>query len=203
MFSSQLNQVFFQVSGTILIAPERVASSTGGGELGRIDIPLVGQPRLDHHARAVAERGGDDAVLDRSSAPSASSSSTTRSRASKRSRPSKASGISPSAVCTSRASPSSMLSMSAGLEAGALADLEIVEVVARRDLDRAAAELRVGMLVGDDRDQPPGDRQLDLLADQRGVALVVGMDRDRHVGEHRLGPRGGDADIAPLPSASG
>ena len=29
MFSSQLNQVFDQVSGTILILPERVASITG------------------------------------------------------------------------------------------------------------------------------------------------------------------------------
>ena len=33
-------------------------------ELRGVDIPLVGQPRLDHHARAVAERRRDDAVLD-------------------------------------------------------------------------------------------------------------------------------------------
>jgi len=33
-------------------------------ELGRVDIPLVGQPRLDYHARTVAERCRDDAVLD-------------------------------------------------------------------------------------------------------------------------------------------
>ena len=89
-----------------------------------------------------------------------------------------------------------MLSMSRGLEPGALADLEVVEVVPRRDLDRARAELRVGMLVGDDRDQPAGDRLPDLLADQRRVALVVGMHRDRHVGEHRLGPRRRDLDRA-------
>ena len=76
-----------------------------------------------------------------------------------------------------------------GLEPGALADLEIVEIMAGRDLDRAGAELGIGMLVGDDRDQPAGDRVLHLLADQFLVTLVVGVDRDRHVGEHRLGPR--------------
>ncbi len=63
-----------------------------------------------------------------------------------------------------RSSPSasSMLSMSRGLEARALADLEIVEIMPRRDLHRARAEFRIGMLVGDDRDQPAGDRQPDL-----------------------------------------
>jgi hypothetical protein len=48
-----------------------------------------------------------------------------------------------------------MLSMSGGLEAGAAADLEVVEVVAGRDLDGARAELGIGMFIGDDRDQRP------------------------------------------------
>jgi hypothetical protein len=64
--------------------------------------------------------------------------------------------------------------------------------MAGRDLDRARAQLRIGMLVGDDRDQPPGDRQPHLPADQLPVALVVRVDRDRHVGQHRLRPRGRD-----------
>ena len=50
------------------------------------------------------------------------------------------------------------------------ADLEIVEIVRRRDLDRAAAHLRVGILVGDDRDQPADQRQPHRLADQIGEA---------------------------------
>ena len=33
-------------------------------ELGGVDIPLVGEPRFDDDARAVAERRRDDAVLD-------------------------------------------------------------------------------------------------------------------------------------------
>ena len=86
--------------------------------------------------------------------------------------------------------------MSRGLEAGALADLIIVEVVARRDLHRAGAQLRIGMLVGDDRNQAAGDRMLDLLADDRRIALVIGMHRDRHVGEHRLRTRRRDMDRA-------
>ena len=75
-----------------------------------------------------------------------------------------------------------------------LADLEVVRVVRRRHLDRAGAERRVDVLVGDDRDAPAGQRQLDLGADQVPVALVVGVHRDRGVAEHRLGPGGGDHD---------
>ena len=73
-----------------------------------------------------------------------------------------------------------------------LADLEIVEVMCRRDLDRARALLGIGIFVGHDRDQPADQRQTSPLADQMLEARVVGVDRDRGVAEHRLGPRGGD-----------
>ncbi len=76
------------------------------------------------------------------------------------------------------------------------ADLEIVEIVRRRDLDRAAALLGVGVFVGDDRDQPPDERQPHRLADQIGVARVVGMHRDAGVAEHRLRPGRRDDDKA-------
>ena len=78
----------------------------------------------------------------------------------------------------------------------ALADLEIVEVVGRRDLDRAGAFLGVGIFVGDDRDAPADQRQDHVLADQMLVALVVGMHGDGGVAEHGLGPGGGDDDEA-------
>lgn len=74
------------------------------------------------------------------------------------------------------------------------ADLEVVRVVGRGDLDRAGAELRVDVLVGDDRDTAAGQRQLDLGADEMGVPLVLRVDGDRGVTQHRLGPRGGDDD---------
>ena len=63
MFSSQLNQVLAQVSGTILMSPF-ARPGAPERELGGVDIPLVGEPRLDHHARAVAEWRRDHAVLD-------------------------------------------------------------------------------------------------------------------------------------------
>ena len=79
-------------------------------------------------------------------------------------------------------------------QAVAAADLEVVRVVRRGDLDRAGAELRVHVRVGDHRDAPAGQRQLDLAADQVGVPLVVGVHRHRGVAEHGLGPGGGDHD---------
>ena len=48
----------------------------------------------------------------------------------------------------------------------ALADLEIVEVMRRRDLHRARAFFRIGIFVGDDRDLAADQRQDDMLADQ-------------------------------------
>ena len=75
-----------------------------------------------------------------------------------------------------------------------LADFEVVEVVARRDLDRARALLGIGMLVGDDRDQPVRERQAYALADQLLVTRVIGMHGDRRVAQHRLRPRRRDGD---------
>ena len=76
------------------------------------------------------------------------------------------------------------------------ADLVVVEVVRRRDLDAAAAELRVYIVVGDDGDPASDDRQYDLLSDEFRVTLVVGMYRNRRVAQHRLGASGGDDDMA-------
>ena len=52
------------------------------------------------------------------------------------------------------------------LEAVAVADLEVVGVVAGRDLQRARAEVRLDVVVGDDRQAPPDERQDELLADE-------------------------------------
>ena len=68
------------------------------------------------------------------------------------------------------------------------ADLEIVEVVRRRDLDGAGALVGVGIGVGDDRDAAPDQRQDGGAADEVAVALVIGMHRDGGVAEHGLRP---------------
>jgi hypothetical protein len=73
-----------------------------------------------------------------------------------------------------------------------LADLIVVEVVARRDLHAARAELGIDVGVGDDGDEPVRERQLDLLADEMLVTLVFGVNSDGGVSEHGLGTRGGD-----------
>ena len=70
-----------------------------------------------------------------------------------------------------------------------LADLEVVEVVRRRDLDRAGSLLGIGVVVADDRDAAADQRQDDVLADQMPDPLVVRMDRNGGVAEHGLGPR--------------
>ena len=66
-----------------------------------------------------------------------------------------------------------------GAQTVALADLEIVEIVRRRDLDRAGALFRIGVFVGDDGNAAADQRQDDVLADQAGEALVIRDGRQR------------------------
>ena len=73
-----------------------------------------------------------------------------------------------------------------------LADFEIVEVMRGRDLDRARALFRIGIFVGDNRNQAADQRQANTAADQMLVARIVRMHRDRGVAQHRLRARGGD-----------
>ncbi len=77
------------------------------------------------------------------------------------------------------------------------ADLEIVEVVRRRDLHRARALFRIGVFVRDDRDFSADERQHGVLADEVAEALVVGVHRHGDVAEHRFGARRRDGDEAP------
>ncbi len=76
----------------------------------------------------------------------------------------------------------------------ALADIEVVEIMRRCDLDRASALFRIGIGVGDDADLAADQRQDDVLADEVAIALVVGMHGDTGVAKHGLRPRRGDRD---------
>jgi hypothetical protein len=49
----------------------------------------------------------------------------------------------------------------------AAADLEVVEVVGRRHLDRAGPGFGIGVVVGDDGDAAADQRQDDVAADER------------------------------------
>ena len=85
----------------------------------------------------------------------------------------------------------------------ALADFIVVEVVGRGDLHAAGAELRVAVVVADDRNQAAEQWQLDELADQRLVALVVGVYRDGGVAEHGFRASGGDDQVVEAVSRLG
>ena len=76
------------------------------------------------------------------------------------------------------------------------ADLEVVRVVTRRDLQRPGSELGIDMIVGDDLQTAADQRQDAVPADQVAVPVVVWVDGDRSVGQHRLGPDGGDGEDA-------
>ncbi len=65
-----------------------------------------------------------------------------------------------------------------------LADVVVVEVVGRGDLHAAGAELRVAIVVRDDRDATAYQRQLNELADQRLVALIVRVHGNGRITEH-------------------
>ena len=77
------------------------------------------------------------------------------------------------------------------VQAVAQADLEVVEVVGRGDLDHAGAELPVHVVVGDHRDLAVDQRQDHRPADQVLVALVLGVHRHGGIAQHGLGAGGG------------
>ena len=83
----------------------------------------------------------------------------------------------------------------ARLEPGALAHVEIVEVMPRRNLHCAAAQFGIGMFVRHDGHAPACDGEDDLLADDGLVTLVRGVHRHRHIGQHGFGARGRDFDV--------
>ena len=72
------------------------------------------------------------------------------------------------------------------------ADLEIVEVMGRGDLDRAGALLRIGVFVRDDGNAAADQRQHTVLADELLVTVIIGMHCNGSVAEHGLGPRSRD-----------
>ncbi len=82
------------------------------------------------------------------------------------------------------------------LQAVLAADLEVVGVVARRDLQRAGAEVGLHVGVADDRQPAADDRQDRRAPDQVAVALVLRVHRDGGVGQHRLRAHRGHDDLA-------
>ena len=155
-----------------------------------VHVPLVGEIGLDHDPGAIAVRHG---VAHRLDAPEQAQAPRTRPPPSCAQRSGPGRDRRPARCSLMRACGSRMLIIGRLVT---LTDLEVVEVVGRRDLDRAGALLRIGIVVGDDRDRPADDRQAHALADQMRVTRIARMDRDGGVGEHGLRPGGGDDDLA-------
>jgi len=66
----------------------------------------------------------------------------------------------------------------------ALADFVVVEIVGRGDFHAAGAEFRIAVIVSDDRDAATNQWQLNKLADQGLVAFVFRVYRNGSVAEH-------------------
>ncbi|CDN46068.1 Uncharacterized protein BN871_KJ_00010 [Paenibacillus sp. P22] len=81
-------------------------------------------------------------------------------------------------------------------QAVALADLEVVRIMGRRDLDRSGAEVLLDIIVCDDRNLASGNRKHEHFSDESGVALILRMHRYSRVAEHRLGTGRRDGDVA-------
>ena len=82
------------------------------------------------------------------------------------------------------------------LEAVTTTDLEVVRVMARRDLERARAHVRIDVLVADDRHLALDQRHDRAPPDQVLVALVAGIDGDRGVAEQGRRAHGRDGHVA-------
>ena len=161
----------------------------------RIDVPLVGQPGLDDDARTIAKGRCDNAVLDTLQSALGLEQIDHAFAARKPVETDEFGGDQAVGGLHHIGLGIEHVEHVGGRKPRALADLEIVEVMPRRDLDRARPELGIGVVVGDDRDQTAGERQPHLFADQCGVAFVGRIHRDRHIGEHRFGSRRRDADV--------
>ena len=84
------------------------------------------------------------------------------------------------------------------LEVVALTHLEVVRVVARRNLNTAGAELHVNVLVTENRNLAVHDREDAGLADEVLVALVIRVDRNAGIAHEGLRTGGRNHQLARL-----
>ena len=157
----------------------------------RVDIPLVGQVRLDDDLAAIAERLHDRLVFDLQQ--EAFSLQIGHHHLARRKTLKSAILLRHVIVEVRRVGQDVDR-----LQPVALADLIVVEIVRRRDLHRARTLCRIGVFVRNDGDQAIDQRQLHQPSDNRLVALVIRMHGNAGIAQHCLGPRGGHDDIVAL-----
>ena len=153
-----------------------------------VAIPLVGQPRLDNHARAVVVGQNERMCLnpfEKAELLDSLDHSLTRDETIQLIERGYPLAFLYGAVrprverdVTLNYDPGVPVENIHHIEPVSPADLEIVEIVCRGELDRAAAKLGVGVFVGDNRDRLADQRQPYLLADEAGVSRIIRMHRD-------------------------
>ncbi len=80
-----------------------------------------------------------------------------------------------------------------------LADLKIIGIVCRGDLDDAGTKFRVDVVISDYPQLPVENRQNRSLTDVLLVALILGVDGQCRITQHRLRTRGSSRQILILP----
>jgi len=187
----------------------RILCSQGGAAqsiVGRSDVPLVGQPRLDRHVGAVAVADGMGMVLDVleevvvSEPVDDGDAGVFTAEAEERLRV--GAGVVPAVLVGDGGVGGHDVDDG---QVVAEADLPVVGVVRRGDLQEAGGHSGLGVAFGvghddvvvfDDGDDATDDRKRDGLA-AHGVGLrIVRVHGDCRVAEHRLGSGGGDRDVA-------
>ena len=153
-----------------------------------LHVPLVGQVGLDHRVRAVAARNLYRVVFDRLQKseffeflydPGASIKAIKTT-------------ITFGHVVVERCVVGQDV---VHIEIVSLADLVVIEVVCGRDFYAARAELRVDVVVGNDRDTAPDDRQYDFLPNEVFVAFVFRVHSDGAVTQHCFRSRGRNDEV--------
>ena len=184
-------------------APVAHRRDRGCGKRLGVDVPLVGEERFDHHARAVAVRHhvrvrlglGEQAcrlhaphdVLAHDEAVAAVIRQ--RLRELWRGR-----NIAKKCLVAFETELGLDVEHVDQRQIVAPSHLEVVEIVRGRNLDRTGTFLRIGIFIGDDRDAASDQRQDGIAPHEVPVARVVRMHGDGRVAEHGLGARGRDRD---------
>ena len=160
----------------------------GFGQRLNTDIPLIGQIGLDHGLGAIAARDHEPVILD----PCHQAQRLEV-------------GHDPPArgIAIQAAILRGGMIVDGGLgredidlcQPVALAHFIVVKIMGRGDLDTAAAELRLDILIGDHGDVSFTQGQARLPPHQIAITLILWMHGDRGVAQHRLRPGGGHDDM--------
>ena len=151
----------------------------GLGQFGGIHIPLLGQPRLDHHVRSVAMRNLMRVRLDLLQKLQRLEHRHDPLARLETVKPMQRHGLGRHNRSLEKLTVLFKLNLAELIQnvdltqVMPLADFEVVEVMGRRDLDSTRALLRVGVFIADDRNETAHQRQLDLFADQMLELLVL------------------------------